>query len=251
MIGAVYIVEMRRLCRGPTIWLIAALLQIVLAWYCLSALEQYLLLQSNFSLDDNGPGLTTWLLARYSFPSAFALLLTVPALSMQSIATERREGSLTQLLVAPVSATAITVGKFAALAAVFGGFVGLAMLNLAAIALLAPLDLAAIAVAHISLYALTLCAASIGMLCSARANSPVSAGFICSAVLLVLWLMGGSDTILMFGLSVENLSLPSHLGRGLQGVLDSADLFYFSILSIAALTLVGRHISNLRLQGGS
>jgi len=246
---AVYALEIRRLCRGPSLWVMAAILQIVLAWYCLSALEHYLSMQAKIALSDNGPGLTTWLLARYSYPSAFALLLTVPALSMQSIATERREGSLTQLLVAPVSALSITLGKFAALATVLCGYVGLALLNYLCLALLAQLDLLAIAVAHVSLLALVLSAAAIGMFCSSLTTSSVASAFSTSAVILIMWLMGGSQEQLFAGLSIESLSLPSHLGRGLQGVLHSADISYFIIIIIAALLFACRRLSNLRLNG--
>lgn len=248
---AVFRLEIRRLRRGPSVWIVATMLQIVLAWYCLTALEQYLMMQSKISLSDNGPGLTTWLLARFSYPSAFALLLAVPALSMQSIAVERREGSLTQLLVAPVSASAIAFGKFAALATVLSAYVGLALLNLLCIAMLAPLDLAAIAVAHLSLLALTLCAAAIGLLCSSMTSSPVAAAFSSSAVLLVLWLMGGSTIKLFADFDIASLSLPAHLGRGLQGVLHSADISYFVILIVAAMTFVSRRLANLRLTGSA
>lgn len=246
---AVYALEIRRLRRGPSVWVVAAMLQIVLGWYCLSALEQYLTLQAKFSLQDGGPGLTTWLLARFSYPSAFALLLAVPALSMQSIAAERREGSLIQLLASPVSATAITLGKYAALATVLSAYVGLALLNLLCIALLAPLDLAAIGVAHLSLLGLTLSAAAIGLLCSSATASPVAAAFSSSAVLLVLWLMGGSEGQLFAGLSTESLSLPSHLGRGLQGVVHSADFSYFLIVISGSLMFVSRRLANMRLNG--
>lgn len=247
----VYALEIRRLRRGPSLWVIAALLQVVLAWYCLSALEHYLTLQAKLSLSDQGPGLSTWLLAHYSYPSAFALLLTVPALCMQSIAAERREGSLTQLLVAPVSASAITLGKFAALATVLSAFVGLALFNYLCLALLVPLDLTSIMVAHMSLLGLVLSAAAIGMLCSSLTSSSAAAAFSCSAVLLVMWLMGGSDGQFVAGLSVESLSLPSHLGRGLQGVVHSADLSYFIIIITAALAFVSRRLSNLRLNGAA
>ncbi|MGB0865053.1 MAG: ABC transporter permease [Granulosicoccaceae bacterium] len=246
---AVYALEIRRLRRGPSVWVIAALLQVVLGWYCLSALEQYLGLQAKFSLQEGGPGLTTWLLARFSYPSAFALLLAVPALSMQSLATERREGSLTLLLASPVSATAIAWGKFAALSTVLSAYVALALLNLLAVALLAPLDLAAIGIAHLSLLGLTLSAAAIGLLCSANTSSPVAAAFSCSAVLLVMWLMGGSQSELFAGLSTQNLSLPSHLGRGLQGVAHSGDFSYFVIITAAALMFVSRRLANMRLHG--
>lgn len=246
---AVYSLELRRLCRGPSLWVIAALLQLVLAWYCLGALEHYLTLQAKFSLEDGGPGLTTWLLARASYPSAFALLLAVPALSMQSIAAERREGSLTLLLVAPIGAGAIALGKFAALATVLSGFVALALFNLLCLAALAPLDIAALLVAHASLLGLTLTAAAIGLLCSACTASPVAAAFACSATLLLLWLLGGSQGELLPGLDTEALSLPSHLGRGLQGVAHSGDLAYFTLVSAGALAFAARRLSNLRHHG--
>ncbi len=248
---AVFAIEIRRLRRGPSIWVIAALLQIVLAWYCLSALEQYLILQSKITSSEGGPGLTTWLLAHFSFPSAFALLLTVPALSMQSIAAERREGSLTQLLVAPISASSISFGKFAALATVLSAYVGLALLNVLLLSILIPLDLPAIGVAHLSLLCLTLSAAAIGMFCSSMTSSPVAAAFSSSAVLLVLWLMGGSKTNVVAGLSVESLSLPSHLGRGLQGVAHSADFTYFFMVTMMALVFASRRIANLRSNGAA
>lgn len=246
---AVYALEIRRLCRGPSIWVIAAMLQLVLGWYCLTALEQYLTLQAKFSLSDSSPGLTTWLLAHFSYPSAFALLLAVPALSMQSIATERREGSLTQLLVSPISAGAIAWGKFAALATVLSGYVALALLNLLCIYLLAPIDLHAVAVAHLSLLGLSLSAAAIGLLCSSMTSSAVAAAFSTSAVLLVMWLMGGSDIQLFTNLTLESLSFPSHLGRGLQGVAHSADFSYFIVVIITALAFSTRQLANMRLQG--
>jgi len=229
---AVFSLELRRLVRSPSTWVIAALLQIVLAWYCLSALEQYLAMQSNFAADSSGPGLTTWLLGRYSYPCAFVLLLAVPVLSMQSIAADRQAGSFNMLLASPVSAFQICLAKFGLILSPF-----------------APLDLAAIFTAHSTLWGFALCAAAVGLLCSATTASPVAAAFTSSAVLLVLWLIGNTQTPLFLGLNINDLSFPTHIGRGLQGVIHSVDWLYFISLGTAALACTVRCISNLRQLG--
>ncbi|MEM6986790.1 MAG: ABC transporter permease [Pseudomonadota bacterium] len=240
--------ELARTLRTPAIWIIAAALQCVYAWYCLAALEAYLEIQPRLGLNSNSPGLSTWLLARYCLPAIFASMFAVPVLCMQKIAGDRQSGTLSCLLVAPVSSLSIAAGKLCAVAVVLAGFTLLSLINVLTLLSIAPLDVTALAYAHACQFAFLVACAGIGMVCTAWCRSPQVAAFSSAAVLMLLWLVGQGQASSGFSI-VKSLSLGEHIGRALAGVLHTGDLLYFVAVVAVSIAVTTRAIENDRVFG--
>ncbi len=240
--------ELARTLRNPAIWLIVTLLQCAFAWYSLSALEAYLELQPRLALSDNAPGLSTWLMGRYTLPATFACMLAVPVLCMQKFAGDRQNGALNCLLMAPVSSLKIALGKLCAVACVLAGISALSALNVLALRAVAPIDTVALLYAHACQWLYLLACAGIGLACSALCRSAQSAAFSSAAALLMLWLLsqGGATSGINW---LAELSIATHLSRALAGVLHTGDLVYFVAVIAVSTAVVTRALENARVFG--
>ncbi|MEM9604933.1 MAG: ABC transporter permease subunit [Pseudomonadota bacterium] len=236
--------ELARALRTPGIWVIAAALQCVFAWYSLHALESYIELAPRLSAASNAPGLSTWLLARYCLPATFAAMLAVPVLTMQRVAGDRQSGALSCLLAAPINGFSIAAGKFAALAVLLAGLTTLSLLNVAVQLSVAPLDLQALVYAHACQYLFLLACTGIGLVCSTWCRSPQVAAFCTAASLMLLWLLsqGGDSLFAAF-------SLGQHISRAMAGVLHTGDIVYFLAIVGVSLAVTARALDNDRVFG--
>ncbi len=245
---AVIGLELSRALRNPALWLIATLLQCTFAWYSLSSLEAYLDLQPRLALNPDAPGLSTWLLGRYTLPATFACMLAIPILCMQKFAGDRQTGALSCLLMAPLSSLTVAAGKLAAVACLVGGVSALSALNVIVLFSVAPIDLGAILYAHACQWLYLVACAGIGLACSALCRSPQAAAFCTASVLMLLWLMGQGSTTLA-GDWVAQLAISTHLSRALAGVLHTGDLAFFAAVIAVSIAVVTRALENARLFG--
>lgn len=172
--------------------------------------------------------------------SQWLLLFIAPAVSMRSLAEERRTGTLEPLLSAPISEWHIVPGK------ALGSFLFIAILLLptltypALLASLAPFDLAGALVGYAGLLLVALLYVCVGVLCSACASSQASA-FLATVGLLVmlrlLTVQGASYLPAPFDAAAYALSPELRLTDFAKGVLDTAHLVFFIAASGVTLTL--------------
>ena len=102
--------EWRSLFLSPLAWGILAVVQLVAAWIFLANLDLFLQMQGQ--LPPDAPGFTYLLVSNLFATLAIVLLLVVPLLTMRLIAEERRNRTLPLLLSAPLSTSAIIIGKY-------------------------------------------------------------------------------------------------------------------------------------------
>ena len=168
------------------------------------------------------------------------LLFLISAITMRSIAEERKQGTIELLVTKPLSKTNLILGKF------FGSFLLIvvallpSLLYVLTISLLGDpvsnFDLGSTLGSYISL--LLLCAAytSIGIFASSLTNNQIVA-FLSAVFLCFLFYFGfsGLSTFSLFGsadLFVEQIGMQLHYERINQGILDSRDLLYFMGITI-------------------
>lgn len=170
--------------------------------------------------------------------SQWLLLFIAPAVSMRTIAEERRTGTLESLLSTPVSEWQIVPAK--ALASWL--FVALMLLpTLAYPALLAGLggvDIAGSLVGYLGLLLLALLYVSVGVLCSACSSSQASAFLTTVAALVLLRLATNQGASLLpapFDGALYALSPELRIADFAKGVLDTAHVAYFLIVPAVVL----------------
>jgi len=167
----------------------------------------------------------------------YLFMFLVPAITMRSLAEERREGTFEILLTRPLTDWQIVMGKY------------LASLLLILFALLPTLvyyysvyqlgnpqgniDTGAVIGSYIGLFLLGACFAAIGLFASSITKNQVIAFVI--AVFLCFFFYSGFDSLSQIlslqNLTLENLGITEHYESISRGVLDTRDLVYFIVLS--------------------
>lgn len=185
---------------------------------------------------------------------AFPLLfLAVPAITMRSIAEEKRTGTLEFLLTAPVRDWELIIGKW------LGGF--LFFLVALAVTLVYPLilnflvkpgvDMGAIMVGYLGLILLASAMLAIGIAISSLFSNQIASLFATLGVIIIFWIIA-SPAQSMQGTGadiIRNLSLTSHLyDTFIAGIIDLKDALYYISFTIFAL-FIGKTAIEIRRWG--
>ena len=183
------------------------------------------------------------------------LIFLVAALTMRLWSEERRAGTLELLLTAPVSPTALILGKFL-------GAMGLVTIALAltlplpvAVSLIGPLDWGPVIGGYVAALALASAYVAMGLWVSARSDNQIVSLITTSALASGFFLLGSPAVTALFGHDIANVL--RELGAGsrfesiTRGVLDLRDLYYYLSLTAVFLALNRLTLERLRWAGNA
>lgn len=169
------------------------------------------------------------------------LAFVVPALCMGSWAEERRGGTEEVLLTYPVSVGAVVAGKFLASWVLTVLMVALAVLSAAlTVAMLGDLDWGTVWVGLVGAAFLSAAYVAVAQFLSAVSAEQLVAFLLGGLTLGVAWSLPLFVRILPGGLAevLEGASPAQHfLGSAARGVVDLADLVYFTLVTLLGLGL--------------
>jgi ABC-2 type transport system permease protein len=240
--------ELRGLFLSPVGWIVLAVIQLILGYMLLVQLELFSQWKPHLPNLPGAPGLTVLVVAPLLKTAGIVLLLASPLLTMRLVSEERRGGTLSLLLSAPVTMTEIVLGKFLGILAFFA--IVLLIIALMPLALLTggTLDFGLMASAYLGLFLLVASFAAAGLYLSTLTSQPAVAAFATFGLFLVLWVAGrgaaGGEGV---GVLLAYLSLTGHLDAMLRGVVDTADIFFYLLFSTTFLALAIRRLDALRL----
>ncbi|MDB5127934.1 gliding motility-associated ABC transporter substrate-binding protein GldG, partial [Mucilaginibacter sp.] len=167
----------------------------------------------------------------------YLFMFLVPAITMRSLAEERREGTFELLLTRPLTDIQIALGKyFAGVVIVLFALMPTLVYYFSVHTLGTPqgnIDTGAVIGSYIGLFLLGSSFAAIGLFASSVSKNQVIAFTI--AVFLCFFFYSGFDSLSSI-LSLQNLGLQSlgiteHYQSISRGVLDTRDLIYFIVLA--------------------
>jgi len=167
----------------------------------------------------------------------YLFMFLVPAITMRSLAEERREGTFELLLTRPLTDWQIVLGKyFASLVLILFALLPTLVYYYSVYVLGNPqgnIDTGAVIGSYIGLFLLGACFAAIGLFASSITKNQVIAFVI--AVFLCFFFYSGFDSLSQIlslqNLTLENLGITEHYESVSRGVLDTRDLAYFIIVS--------------------
>jgi ABC-2 type transport system permease protein len=173
----------------------------------------------------------------------YLFMFLVPAVTMRSLAEERREGTFELLLTRPLSHLQIVLGKyFAGVVIVLFALVPTLVYYYSVYTLGAPqgnIDSGAVIGSYIGLFLLGSSFAAIGLFASSVSKNQVIAFTI--AVFLCFFFYSGFDSLSgllsLQSLGIQSLGITEHYNSVSRGVLDTRDLVYFLVLDAAFLML--------------
>lgn len=257
---AVTRLELRRLFVRPLAWVLAALTLAQLAWRFTLLLGGFLAGQIKLAALPGGPGYTdlvgvpmlSSLLTGSALPFGVAelALVIVPLLTMSVIAGERSNGTLPLWFAAGLPASRIVLGKYLALMLWLVVWLALALAMPLSLAYGVTLDWGKLAAASLGLLLTLAALAAIGVACSAYASH----ASIAASVALTLGLVLAGVNIAAQKAGATNgvfnwLSLSSHLGSLLRGLVSTADVAWFLIVIGVALALATQRLAAERERG--
>lgn len=203
-----------------------------------------------FFLDVPGFGAGFWKVDRASLERMFTILpvflslFVVPAITMRTMAEERRSGTLEMLITLPVKDSDVLIGKYMG---ALGLMLVLVVSTLAYPLFLfkAPWDLGAIDMnpvwsGYLGLLLFSAASVAVGLLVSSLTSSQTISFFVTLALLISLWLVGIFADVQSlpewFRDSVAYISTKTRLESFNRGLIDTRDIVYF--LSITFMCLV-------------
>ena len=236
--------ELRRLFVSPLAWTVLAVVQLLLGLLFAMSLADLML---NPGRVNEYAGVSEVLGAGLFRFATIVLLLVVPLMTMRAFAEERKSGSLDLLLSAPLSLTAIVVGKFLGVM----GFLSvmLALIGLMPLSLMlgTDLDVGMLAAGLLGLWLMMAAFAAAGLFISALTREPTLAAIGGFGLLLGLWLLHAVSLFewqpAVLGVSLplaevaRQFSLLSHYDNLLFGIFDTGDVLYYLIFSGLFLAL--------------
>ncbi len=166
-----------------------------------------------------------------------SLAFVIPAMTMRLLAEERSRGSWELLLTLPVTARAVTAGKFLAATFFAAAMITPVLFYALCISLIGDLDWAVVFTSYAGSILLAASYCAIGLLASSLTRNQIIA-FILAMVLCFLIAVLDKMLFFMPRPLVEPLSYlaaDTHFQNIAKGVIDSRDLVYFGSLVWAAL----------------
>ncbi len=167
----------------------------------------------------------------------YLFMFLIPAITMRSLAEERKEGTFELLLTRPLADWQIVLGKYlAGLLLVFFALVPTLIYYYSVSALGSPqgnIDTGGVIGSYIGLFMLGAIFCAIGLFASSISKNQIIAFTI--AVFLCFFFYNGFDSLSQLlslqSLSLESLGITEHYESVSRGVLDTRDLSYFVILT--------------------
>jgi len=239
--------ELRSLFASPLAWIVLGVLQLILAWVFLMRLDTFLELQPRLAQLANAPGATEIVIAPLFSAAAVVLLMATPILAMRAIAEERRNRTMTLLVSAPVSMSAIALGKFTGLVVFL--LLPIVMVVAMSCALFAggEIDVGLVGVNVIGLSLLVATFAAVGLFTSSLTSHPIIAAVLALGLLLASWLasLANPDPASV----AQMLSITRRFESFNTGMLDTAEVAWHLLAIALFLGLTIRRLDRDRLVG--
>ena len=239
--------ELKLLFVSPLAWTFLALIQLMLTWVFLGRLDAFLELQSQLMQIANPPGATEVIIAPVFAVTSIVLLMVTPLLTMRLMAEEWRNHTMTLLISAPISMTAIVLGKFLGMMVFFLLATSLAVVLSLSLLIGGAMDFGLLLSNVIGLLLLAASFVALGLYISSLTSHPAIAALGTLGALLALWIAD----IVASGVSgvAQNFSLLRHFESFNQGLVDSFSLTFFILFIMTFLMLTIRRLDGVRLHG--
>lgn len=176
----------------------------------------------------------------------WSLFILIPALTMRTLAEERKSGTLDLLLTRSITPQQVVVGKFLACLALIVLTLICTLPYYFTVAMLGPIDHGAVICGYLGLVMMSAAYIALGIFASSLTANQITA-FILALVIMALFHFGTSVLAAnLTGLSGQifrYLSTGTHFESMGRGVVDSRDLVYFLSLTTVGLILASHELA--------
>lgn len=246
---AITLRELRSMFRSPLAWTLLAVVQFILAWIFLVQVEEFIQIQPRLAKLSTAPGVTDLVATPLLSSASLIIMFLIPLMSMRLFSDEYRSGTFSLLLSAPISMTAIVLGKYLALMLFLSVLLVLTAAMPLSLLLGGSLDLGKLSAGLLGLELALAGFAAIGLFFSSITSRPTVAATGSYGLLLFLWVINLASGTGETGSALFAWISPiSHLQNMFSGLISSADLIYFLLLTTGFLALSIRRLESRRSQ---
>ncbi len=178
--------------------------------------------------------------------AGWALFILVPALTMRTLAEERKSGTLDLLLTRAVTPSQIVLGKFMACMALIALILACTLPYYATVAWLGPVDHGRVICGYTGLLLVSAFYLALGLLASSLTASQIAA-YIIALSAMAFFHFGASvvaeNSLGTVGQVFSYLDSGNHFHSLSRGVIDSRDLVYYLTFTWAGLLLAGHELA--------
>lgn len=176
----------------------------------------------------------------------WSLFILIPALTMRTLAEERKSGTLDLLLSRQAGPWQVVGGKFMACLALITLILACTLPYYATVAWLGPIDHGAVICGYLGLFLISAFYIALGIFASSLTSSQVTA-YIIALFAMALFHFGTSvvaaNVVGTAGQIFRYLSTGTHFESMGRGVIDSRDLVYFITFTWAGLLLAAHQLA--------
>lgn len=167
------------------------------------------------------------------------LMFVIPAITMRSIAEERKMDTVQILLTLPIREGQIILGKYMALLLFYSTVLIFTLFYPLVLMLLGRPDTGVILSSYLGMFLLGATYISIGIFASSLTSSQVIAFITGFAIIFLIFIPGKLENIMPVKIQplIEGASVVSHFENFLRGIISSTDIVYFAMLNILFLSL--------------
>ncbi len=245
---AITLRELRSMFRSPLAWTLLAVVQFILAWIFLVQVEEFMQIQPRLAKLSTAPGITDLVATPLLSSASLIIMFLIPLMSMRLFSDEYRSGTFSLLLSAPISMTSIVLGKYLALLLFLTLLLTVTAAMPLSLLLGGSLDLGKLSAGLLGLELALASFAAIGLFFSSITSRPTVAATGSYGLLLFLWVINLASGTEETGSALFAWISPiSHLQNMFSGLVSSADLVYFLLLTLSFLLL---SIRRLESRGG-
>ena len=239
MIPTIALRELRTLFLAPLAWVILGVMMTIFAIFFLSDMLSFL-------QQPRPEGLTRFVVTPLFGLAAWLLAFIIPLLTMRLVSEERRNQTLTLLFSAPISMTEIVLGKFLGIVLYLLILIGLMVLLPLSLLLGGNIDFGILASSVIGLVLLLSAITAIGLFMSTLTQSPALAAIMAFGAVFLLLILEAIINWLASPIAAY-LSIFRHYLPFINGVVDTADVFYYLSLITAFLIFSVRRLEAERV----
>jgi len=176
----------------------------------------------------------------------WTLFFFIPALTMRSLAEEKKSGTIELLLTKPITEWQLVLGKFFSTLILISIALLLTLPYYITISFIGPIDHGVVWSGYIGLILISAIYISIGIFCSSITNNQIVAFLLTISIGILFHLLFTIISSAFPGIVGETfnyLSVTTHFESISRGVIDTKDLIYF-----ASITFLGLAAAKTQLQ---
>jgi ABC-2 type transport system permease protein len=223
---------------SPLAWTLLAVVQFILAWIFLIQMDEFMQIQPSLAKLASAPGVTDLVATPLLSSATIIIMLLIPLLSMRLLSDEYRNGTYTLLSSAPITKSSIIFGKYLAMVIFLMIILMLTAAMPLSLLLGGNLDLGKLFAGLLGLGLALASFSAIGLFFSSITSRAPVAAIGTYGLLLFLWMINLASGAEGEGSALFAWISPiSHLQKMLSGLINSADLIYFLLLTASFLAL--------------